>query len=151
MATYTLNSAIYAAQTSQPPRLPDGFLLGRSLRRAKVDYTLTAAFSGTSGTDYNFVNLEILPPGAKLIPHLCRVSHQGAASTLTVSLVDSAGTALSTTVDALTANGISFAKEDLEVGLQDDGIVQLKINTHAASAAADVIQVELVFVVPAES
>jgi hypothetical protein len=82
----------------------------------------------------------------KLIPHLSRVSHQGAGSTLTVSLIDSADNVLCTAVNALTANGIAFASENMEVEVPDDGIIRVKLATEDAVVSGDVLQFLLVFV-----
>jgi hypothetical protein len=132
------------AQNSVPVRLPDGFGLNREVRRCKVDLTLdinTAAANDTAP-------LVILPQGGnfKLIPHLSRVSWQGAATTLTVSIIDSAGNVLMAAVDALTAGGINFSGEDLEVAVPADGIIRAKLATEAASAIGDVGQFFLAFV-----
>lgn len=143
MAALT-NSATYTAQTSAPQvRLPDGFPLNRELRRFVETYTFDAAAAAN-----DTFNLCVLPQGGnvKLIPHLSRVSHQGSGTTLTVSLIDSAGNVLAAAVNALTANGIAFASENMEVEVPDDGIVAVKLATEADVVAGDVLQFLLVFV-----
>lgn len=143
MATLT-GTPTYVAQNSVPVRLPDGFGLNREVRRSKVDLTLDI---GTAAAG-DIAPLVILPQGGnfKLIPHLSRVSWQGAATTLTASLVDSAGNTLVAAVDALTAGGVNFSSEDLEIAVPADGIVQVKLVTEAASAIGDVGQFFLAFV-----
>lgn len=138
MSAYS--SSLYTAQVSVPPRLPDAFLLGRALMRAYVTYTYTGAAAAN-----DTINLCVLPADAVIIPHLCRVSHQGAGTTLTIALQDSAANTVAAAVDALTAGGINFANETLEVGLQSDGILVAKLATEAAVDAADVTQFEIVY------
>lgn len=143
MATLTA-SPTYAAQVSAPQnRLPDGFPLNRELRRFVETYTFDAA----AAADDTFP-LVVLPQGGnvKLIPHLSRVSHQGAGTTLTLSLIDSAGNVLCAAVNALTANGIAFSSENMEVEVPDDGIIRVKLATEDAVVATDVLQFLLVFV-----
>lgn len=140
MAALT-DSATYQAQVSVPNRLPDGIGLNRELRRFVETYTFDAAPAAN-----DTFNLVKLPAGAKLIPHLSRVSHQGDGTTLTVSLIDSAGNTLMAAVNALTANGVPFASEDMEVTVPDDGIIAVKLATEADVVADDVLQFLLVFV-----
>lgn len=143
MAALT-DSATYTAQTSGAPhRLPDGFPLNRELRRFVETYT----FDATAAANDTF-NLAVLPQGGnvKLIPSLSRVSHQGAGTTLTVSLIDSAGNTLAAAVNALTANGVAFAAEAMEVEVPDDGIIAVKLATEADVVSGDVLQFLLVFV-----
>lgn len=143
MATLTA-SATYTAQTSAPQvRLPDGFPLNRELRRFVETYTFDTAAAAN-----DLIPLVVLPQGGnvKLIPHLCRTSHQGAGTTLTVSIVDSAGNTLIAAVNALTANGISSSGENLEVAVPADGILIAKLVTEADVVAGDVLQVFIAFV-----
>ncbi|HEY1082212.1 MAG TPA: hypothetical protein VGE29_08120 [Prosthecobacter sp.] len=136
-------SATWLAQASVPARLPDGFGLNREVRRFIEKYTFDAAPAAN-----DLIPLVRMQPGGnvKLIPHLSRISHQGAGTTLTVSLVDSAGAVLFAAVNALTAGGINFGGEDLEVPLPADGQLFLKLATEADVVANDVLQVSLAFV-----
>lgn len=143
MATLTA-STTYTAQTSAPQvRLPDGFPLNRELRRFVETYT----FDATAAAN-DLIPLVVLPQGGnvKLIPHLSRISHQGSGTTLTVSLVDSSGNVLCAAVNALTANGVAFASENMEVEVPDDGIIIAKLATEADVVSGDVLQFCLVFV-----
>ncbi|MBB5040593.1 hypothetical protein [Prosthecobacter dejongeii] len=137
------DSLTYQAQISVPARLPEGFGLNREVRRFTETYTLAA-----TPANGDTINLVRLPAGGnlKLVPHLSRVAHFGAASAVSISLVDSADVTLVGAVDAHTANGIAFASEDLEVAVPADGVIRAKITAHTGLAAGQTLRFFLAFV-----